>query len=490
MNLNFFPDNSGRLSIALSAGQSLWMARLFFCVVYIFPFAPQDLAASDSVLISKVTSVESPVSQWKTFVLKSGDQFRLAPPEQRSSPSEEVITMQQAQLTPEWKSKIAYWDEGAITHRWSELLLKKIVRYRMNPIRASRAIALLHVAIHDAIIACWDAKFAYRLGSPVQASEQVRALVDVPSYPSYPSEHATVASAAVAVLTYLFPWDAEEFRPLAEEAGMSRILAGANFPSDVAAGIQLGEAVGKEVIDRGKADRSEVVLTRSAPAGSGYWERPASGVLVEPMAGDWRTWILTSGKEVKIAAPPPFGSEAYQAEVREMVDVTAGLTTEQKAIADFWADGGGTVTPPGHWLQIAGKLVDQTYRDDPPRAARAMALLGVSVVDAFISCWYYKYAYWTPRPDQVIPGFKSYIRTPPFPGYPSGHSALSGAASEVLAYLFPDRVEEFRKMAEEAAVSRLYGGIHFRSDNDNGLTLGREIGRRVVDYAKKEEAVR
>ncbi len=393
-------------------------------------------------------------------------------------------------MTPEWKAKVAYWDEGAITHRWSELLLKKIVRYRMNPIRASRAIALLHVAIHDAVVACWDAKFAYRLESPARTSPNVRALVEVPDYPSYPSEHATVASAAAAVLTYLFPWDEAEFRVLAEEAGASRIWAGANFPSDVEVGNRLGESVGMRVIQRGKNDRSEIVLTRSFPIGPGYWTRPSSGVLVEPMAGDWRPWILGSGNEVNIVSPPPFGSKAYQAEVQEMIDVAAGLTQEQKAIADFWADGGGTVTPPGHWLQIAGEIVDQAYRTDPPRAARALALLGVSAADAFISCWYYKYFYWTARPNQVIGGFQSYLRTPLFPGYPSGHATLSGAVSEVLADLFPDQAEEFRKMAEEAAISRLYGGIHFSSDNNNGLALGREIGRRVVDYARHDGANR
>lgn len=462
------------------------VGAVLFVSLFGFLFPPQIVVAKDP---PKANSNGADVGHWKTFVIKSGDQLRIAPPEHRSPPSNDELSQivtRQAQLTPEWKAKIAYWDEGAITRPWSELLLKKIVRYRMNPIRASRAIALLHVAIYDAIVACWDAKMTYRLESPVQTSSTVRALVNVPDYPSFPSEHAAVASAAVAVLTYLFPWDEAEFRPLAEEAGTSRVLAGANFPSDVEAGNRLGTAVGKQVIDRGKNDRSEMVLIQNVPTGSGYWRRPSSGVLVEPMAGDWRTWILSSGKAVKIIPPPPFGSEAYQAEVAEMIDVAAGLTKEQKGIADFWADGGGTVTPPGHWLQVAGEMVNQIYRDDPPRAARALALVSVSAADAFISCWYYKYLYWTPRPNQVIPGFTAYIRTPPFPGYPSGHSTLSGAASEVLAYLFPDRAEEFRNMAEEAAVSRLYGGIHFRSDNDNGLTLGREIGRRVVDYARQD----
>jgi membrane-associated phospholipid phosphatase len=113
-------------------------------------------------------------------------------------------------------------------------------------------------------------------------------------------------------------------------------------------------------------------------------------------------------------------------------------------------------------------------------------LVSVAMADAFIVCWNGKYTYWTARPNQVIPGFAAYIKTPPFPGYPSGHSTQSGAASEVLAYLFPQHAATFHAMAEEAAISRLYGGIHFQSDNNSGLAVGREVGRRVVEYAKQD----
>jgi membrane-associated phospholipid phosphatase len=137
----------------------------------------------------------------------------------------------------------------------------------------------------------------------------------------------------------------------------------------------------------------------------------------------------------------------------------------------------------------------------------------MSLADAFIACWNAKYTYWTARPDQVInsPPFRdlepahpawnvtpplverrgglygSYIRTPPFPGYPSGHATQSGAAAEVLAYVFPELASWFRGRAEQAAISRLYAGIHFSSDNVQGLALGREVGRRVVEYAQRGE---
>lgn len=482
-----------RLKKRLASSVDFWIRcasavlLVFLCGIW---FGPESVAAKDHPK-PKLHSKDWSVGRWQTFVLESGDQFRPTHSEPRPRhPKGELfqILALQSQLTPEMEEKIAFWDEGAITHRWSELLLEKIAQNRLNPVRASRAIALLQVAIYDAIIASWDAKFAYRLESPVEMSRRIRPLVEVPDYPSFPSEHSAAASAAAAVLSYLFPSDAEQFYSLAEEAGKSRVWAGANFPSDVEAGRELGEQVGTLVVERGIRDHSDSIFSGSIPTGPGFWTPPPSGALLEPMAGFWQTWILRSGSEVWINPPPPFGSSDYLAEVEEMISIAAGLTDQQKAIADFWADGAGTITPPGHWLQIAGEVVNEAYKDNPPRAARAMALVGVSVADAFITCWNYKYIYWTARPDQVIPGFVPYIRTPPFPGYPSGHSTQSGAASEVLTYLFPDQADTFRQMAEEAAISRLYGGIHFASDNNNGLVLGRKIGQRVIDYAREDGA--
>jgi membrane-associated phospholipid phosphatase len=107
------------------------------------------------------------------------------------------------------------------------------------------------------------------------------------------------------------------------------------------------------------------------------------------------------------------------------------------------------------------------------------------MMDAFIACWHTKYKWWTVRPITVIrerhdPGFLSHLITPPFPSYVSGHATASAAAEVVLAHFFPERADWLRAQAEEAAESRLLGGIHYRSDNEAGLELGREVGRRAV----------
>ena len=145
------------------------------------------------------------------------------------------------------------------------------------------------------------------------------------------------------------------------------------------------------------------------------------------------------------------------------------------------------------WNEIALREV-QAHALSIPASARVFALLNVAQADAAIASWDCKYAYWSPRPINAIDdlglaeGWKSYLPTPLFPSYVSGHSTFSAASSEVLGYLFPERLAELRAMAEEAGLSRIYGGIHFPSDNTYGLELGRAIGRRVVARASEDGA--
>ncbi len=175
------------------------------------------------------------------------------------------------------------------------------------------------------------------------------------------------------------------------------------------------------------------------------------------------------------------------------MEVQRTLTPEQKAIADRWAGGQGTPLPPGIWDQIA---LDQVRRRrlSTPESARVFALVNVAQADAGVACWDAKFTYWSARPVNAIrdlsldPAWASYVRTPSFPSYTSGHATFSGAASEVLAYLFPDDAEALRAMAEEAAASRLYGGIHYPIDNERGLEQGRRVGELVVAKAQRDDA--
>jgi membrane-associated phospholipid phosphatase len=222
------------------------------------------------------------------------------------------------------------------------------------------------------------------------------------------------------------------------------------------------------------------------PVGPGLWVSTplAFAPPLEPLAGTWRTWNIASGSQFLPAPPRPFGSRAYARELAEVYNVSLSLTDEQKGIADFWADGPGTVSPPGHWNQIALDLI-RRHRLSARSAARVLAALNTAQADAFIACWNAKFTYWSERPVTAIrrefdPTFLSYIVTPPFPSYASGHSSTSGAASRVLGAYFRSAASKLRAWAEEAAISRLYGGIHFRSDNEAGLLLGKKVAKTAI----------
>jgi hypothetical protein len=212
------------------------------------------------------------------------------------------------------------------------------------------------------------------------------------------------------------------------------------------------------------------------PEFEGAWRPQIAGQPpVEPRAGSWRPWLMASADAVRPPAPPAYGSPEWERDAQELVDAMADMTPAELEIARYWADGGGTDTPPGHWTRIALELLE---RDSTPTplAARTLAYLSIAQADAFIACWDAKYTYWTGRPFQLIPNFASAIVTPNFPSFPSGHSTQSAAAATVLARFFPGDAEHLRSMAEEAAYSRLLGGIHYRFDNEVGLAMGDQIG--------------
>jgi hypothetical protein len=240
--------------------------------------------------------------------------------------------------------------------------------------------------------------------------------------------------------------------------------------------------------------------------GSQYW-RPTSTIAQQqaPLLPDWgktRTFAMPMGATCDLPPPREFSTDKdsiYYKEAKEVDDTVAHLTPEQKEIARFWSDDPMlSTTPPGHWIQIALQISDG---DNLPIDKRVDLLvrLGVATADAFIGCWQTKYEFESVRPVTFIranfdPTFAPILITPPFPEYPSGHSTQSGAAAAVMTQFFGDnfayedsshirdglparRFASFWAAAEEAALSRLYGGIHYRWAIEQGLVQGRCIGR-------------
>jgi hypothetical protein len=223
-----------------------------------------------------------------------------------------------------------------------------------------------------------------------------------------------------------------------------------------------------------------------------------------PQWGKVQPLAMPDGAACRLTAPPEFSEKpdsVFYKEANEVYTTVNGLTDEQRTIARFWSDDPMlSPTPPGHWINIALLVLEQ-QKADLPTTTDTLARLGVALSDAFIGCWDSKFEYDLIRPVTYIkkvidPKWETLLITPPFPEYPSGHSTQSGAAAAAMTHIFGDRLAfddstheadgikprhfaNFHAAAEEAAASRLYGGIHFRSAIERGLEQGECIAKYV-----------
>lgn len=272
-----------------------------------------------------------------------------------------------------------------------------------------------------------------------------------------------------------------------------------------------GTAVAAHILDWAKGDGGASIVNMGFPRdyklipGPAHWV-PTSTIVQQqaPLLPEWgknRTFAMPAGSTCPVPAAVPYSddpaSEFYK-QAKEVYDTKNNLTAEQKAIARFWSDDPMlSWTPPGHWISIALQILE---RDDVglEKTVDTLARLSIAEADAFIGCWDAKFTYDLVRPVTYIrrvidTKWETLINTPPFPEYPSGHSTASAAAALVLTGIFGDSFAfddttgardglaarhhvSFWAAANEAGISRLYGGIHFRAAIENGLTQGRCIG--------------
>ena len=211
-----------------------------------------------TVVTAGAPPIEPDAGSWRTWLLSSGDQLRPAAPPVEAATKAELAELRAmaAERDAAALAQIAYWDAGAPGYRWNQLAIARGVDQGML-LRADRMLALMNVAIYDATIATWDAKFFYNRVRPGTADASLATAIPAPASPSYPCEHSAAAGAAAAVLGYLFPDDAAFFDALAREAAQSRLLAGVAYPSDVAAGLDLGRQVGALAVAYAQDDGSD-----------------------------------------------------------------------------------------------------------------------------------------------------------------------------------------------------------------------------------------
>jgi hypothetical protein len=403
------------------------------------------------------------------------------------------------------------YDAGVAT-AWFRLADGAVQAERLSPPVASRALGYAGVTLYESLV---PGMTGYQ-----SLAGQLNGFSSLPPIGGKGLHWPTVANSAMAaVLKGLFA--------TASPSTVAQIVAledqfDGQFQSEVAPGIYAlsrarGQAVAAAILSWSQSD-GYVELNNcpfTPPTGPGLWvpTPPNFAPPLQPCWGDLRPFVISEGNVCNPGPPPAYSedpSSQFFQEAREVLDVCASLTDDQRVIAEYWADGGGTLTPPGHSISIATQVLENGNYSLAV-AAETYAKVGMAVADAFIACWWAKYEYNFLRPITCIralfdPSWLSPIGTPPFPEYTSGHSTQSGAAAEVLTDLFgnvsftdhthdargmtPRSYSSFYEAADEAAISRLYGGIHYRSAIELGLEQGTCIGRHVnaLQFHRREGA--
>jgi len=412
--------------------------------------------------------VEPDAGNWKTWFITSGKDWRLPAPPTYKGEIAEVLAQQQ-NLDAAGLQQILYWNAGAPAYRWQEMMSK----LWMTSGDGILVNMLLGVATYDATIAAWDTKYAYHRPRPFAADKRIKAHVLKPESPSYPCEHSIAAGVAVTIIAHYFPAMADSVQRLAQQAMASRVAAGAAFPSDTRAGFELGKRIAEKEIEHTKDFLNKSAWDGKMPDQPGLWKGEYP---IFPTAGRSKTVALDSGSQFRPGPPPDFAED--MAELKNHKPTFHSMSNAfHYASQSVWED------------MLNKKIFEHNLHLNPPRATRMYALAAIGYYDGFVACWDAKYAYWGIRPEQYDTTFHPVLfQSPPFPGYPSGHAAISSVVSDLCSYFFPADKVYFQKKAKEAAESRFQGGIHFRTDNDVALELGSKVATAIIQKAKGDGA--
>ncbi len=375
---------------------------------------------------------------------------------------------------------------------WNDEALAAIRTDRTSPPVASRALAMLHGAVYDAVESIDQRNGTY---------------LSVPAAPPTASREAAIAEAATRVLSNLFPAQVAKFQANRQE-WLAKVPEGLDKQAGIAAG---GRAADAMLAARAN-DGSQNSVTYTPGGQPGDWE-PTPPALAPALLPQWpgvRPFAISSGSAFRPGPPPALDSAQYTAafdEVKQIGSATSSTRTpDQTQIANFWANGAGTATPPGH-LNLMARTIAESRGTTLSDNARLMAILNLALADSAIVCWDIKYRsdFWRPitgirkaaddgnAATQADPTWTPLLTTPNFPSYTSGHATFSGAMATVLTRFFGTSQLPFTaasenpaaearsyssvdQAAQESADSRLYGGIHWRFDNELGLSMGRSVG--------------
>lgn len=504
--------------------------KLLSILCFVF-FVSCNKTIKEPTLVSYApNNIDLNAGNWKTYVLVNGLEIRVESPTSVGSADYKAelsaLKATLSSLSKSQKQAVQYWSVGAV-YRWNEIARELAAKYNLppvanaqgiypvpdrnnplaepkfpfaNPPYTARALAYLSVAQYDALVSAYSWKKEFGRKSPSKNDSSIIPTKPVTDLPSYPSEEAVIASASYAILLNMFPGEGPFLEAKLAEAKNAGLWAGTNVVSDVVAGEALGKAVAVKVLTTkasvdgmGAANNQSLMegFTESAKSRglSVFWksqELPIRPPML-PNYGAVKTWHLSKTilNEIRPILPYKIESAEWKKELDELKEINENQTRDQAKLANYWSDGAGSYTPPGHWHRIA---TNQSYADKESeiRMARTLAAMGTALMDAGIACWETKYFYLTPRPQQY--GIKTSVGLPNFPSYTSGHSTYSAAAAQVLSHIYPKQADTYKKAAKDASNSRIYGLIHFRADCQMGLEHGEKIGNYAINFIKKDGA--
>jgi len=409
----------------------------------------------------------------------------------------------------EMVAKIAVSGDVAVPVSWYQLELKLIKESAgFTPPVAARAIAYTGVTLHEAV-----------LGGIYNGSSlggQLNGLGRLPAPERWKRYNWAVAanSAMAQIIKSLFPNASVENVNLITQLENDNLLAHSDScsPEVITRSVNFGRTIASAIYQWSTTDGGKDGYLNNfptdyiPPVGPGLWvpTPPQFQRAMLPYWGNNRPLLKPRASDTTYLLPPAFSTDTNSVFFKAAYFVYQKgktPTPEEKLIAQYWADGGGTFTPPGHLIAIAAQLAgDQQL--SLGSAATLLAQVGIGLNDAGILCWKYKYRFNLIRPVSVIRAsidstWMPLIGTPPFPSYTSGHASFTGATGNILAAKFgnsfaftdnqkvadgfsPRTFSNFTQMIDEAAVSRVYGGIHYGFDSDAGKVTGNNIAQQVL----------
>jgi membrane-associated phospholipid phosphatase len=442
-----------------------------------------DVRAGASGLPLRLTAPSGLVDQdagtWKTWLLASGSQRAVPAPPDSASEIDQVRAMA-GQRDAATLDRIAYWDAGPAPYRWTEIAIDLAhVKNNLSGSQAARAFALMSAAMYDALIVAWGAKYANNRARPSMVDPSLTTAVAVSPTPSYPCEHATAAGAASVILAHLFPGEADSLSQMAEEAGRTRVIAGVQYPSDVAAGLELGRAVGAAAVERARSDNFEAKGNWVIPTETGQkWTGPAAVNADESL---WKPWVLASGSQLRPGPPPAFDSPEMATDLAEIKNFPRTPLTNGIALNWQYVLFGGPNLQVYWMRQASRRILEERWDFNAVRAAQVYLAAMVAYVDTWIAVQDTKFAYWGIRPFQLDPTLTTVFPTPPFPSYPSNRASFNTSMARILASYFPREAEVFRATGEQISESAIWAGIHFRTDIRSAQGMGSQVAQMILE---------